>query len=66
VNSEAEGARAAAARALEVESFRKGAQIAGPGAAADLIVVTADGGRIQTRQSDKDKEDDEVMSSFEV
>jgi len=59
VNSEAEGARAAAARALEVESFRKGAQIAGPGAAADLIVVTADGGRIQTRQSDKDKEDDE-------
>ena len=42
-----------------MESFRKGAQIAGPGAAADLIVVTADGGRIQTRQSDKDKEDDE-------
>lgn len=56
VNSEAEGARVAAARALEVESFRKGTEIAGPGAAADLIVVTADGGRVQTRQGDKDEE----------
>jgi hypothetical protein len=56
VNGEAEGARVAAARALEVESFRKGAQIAGPGATADLIVVTADGGRVQTRQGDKDEE----------
>jgi hypothetical protein len=56
VNGEAEGARVAAARALEVESFRKGQQIAGPGVVADLIVVTADGGRVQTRQGDKDEE----------
>lgn len=56
VNGEAEGARVAAARALEVESFRKGEQVTGPSAAADLIVVTADGGRVQTRQDDKDEE----------
>ena len=56
VNGEAEGARVAAARALEVDAFRKGGEIAGPGAAADLIVVTADGGRVQTRQDDKDEE----------
>jgi hypothetical protein len=56
VNGEAEGARVAAARALEVELFRKGEQIAGPGAAVDLIVVTADGGRVQTRQCDDDEE----------
>lgn len=56
VNGEAEGARVAAGRAQEVELFRKGEQIAGPGAVADLIVVTADGGRVQTRQGDKDEE----------
>jgi hypothetical protein len=56
VNSEAEGARVAAARAFEVESFRKGEQIAGPDAVADLIVVTADGGRVQTRQRDDEEE----------
>lgn len=54
INGEAEGARVAAARALEVESFRKGEEVAGPEAVADLIVVTADGGRVQTRQGDKD------------
>ena len=56
VNGEAEGARVAAARALEVESFRKGEPITEPSAAADLIVVTADGGRVQTRQCDQDEE----------
>lgn len=56
VSSESEGARVAAARAAEVEKFRKGTEISGPSAAADLIVVTADGGRIQTRQDDKDEE----------
>jgi hypothetical protein len=55
VNSEAEGGRVAAARGREVELFRKGAKIDGPGSVPDLIVVTADGGRIQTRQSDKDE-----------
>ena len=59
VSSESEGARVAAARAQEVEVFRKGEKIVGPSLAPALIVVTADGGRIQTRQSDKDKEDDE-------
>ena len=56
VSSEAEGARVAAARAQEVELFRKGEEVVAPSAAADLIVVTADGGRIQTRQDDKDEE----------
>jgi hypothetical protein len=59
VNSEAEGARVAAVRAQEVEVFRKGEKVVGPSTAPALIVVTADGGRVQTRQSDKDKEDDE-------
>ena len=56
INGEAEGARIAAARALEVESFRKGDAVVGPSTVADLIVVTADGGRVQTRQGDKDTE----------
>jgi len=56
VSSESEGARVAAARAQEVEVFRKGEKVVGPSTAPALIVVTADGGRIQTRQSDKDKE----------
>lgn len=56
VNGEAEGARVAAARALEVASFRRGENIVGPNTVPDLIVVTADGGRVQTRQGDKDEE----------
>ena len=55
VSSESEGKRVAEIRKLEVESFRKGEKIKGPSVAPDLIVVTADGGRIQTRQSDKDE-----------
>ena len=66
VSSEAEGARVAAARALEVESFRKGGQIAGPGAVADLIVVTADGGRVQTRQGDNKDEEGGVWKEDKV
>jgi len=56
VSSESEGKRVAGIRQREVELFRKGKKILGPGIVADLIVVTADGGRIQTRQSDKDAE----------
>jgi hypothetical protein len=56
INGEAEGARVAAARAQEVELFRKGENVVGPNTAPDLIVVTADGGRVQTRQGDKDEE----------
>ena len=41
VSSEGEGKRVAAARAQEVESFRKGEKIAGPSEVPDLIVVTA-------------------------
>ena len=55
VSSESEGKRVAAERAREVELFRKGEKIVGPSEAPDLIVVTADGGRIQTRQSDKEE-----------
>ena len=55
VSSESEGKRVAEIRQREVELFRKGERISGPMAAPDLIVVTADGGRIQTRQSDKDE-----------
>jgi len=54
VNSEAEGGRVATARAREVELFRKGEKIEGPSAVPALIVVTADGGRVQTRQEDDD------------
>lgn len=54
VNSESEGKRVAAARSHEVESFRKGKKIAGPSEIPDLIVVTADGGRVQTRQDDEE------------
>lgn len=56
VSSESEGKRVAQMRAREVESFGRGEKIAGPSVAPDLIVVTADGGRIQTRQNDKDTE----------
>lgn len=54
LNSESEGKRVAAASAAAVESFRKGGRIEGPSVAPDLIVVTADGGRIQTRQDDEE------------
>lgn len=54
VSSETEGKRVAEMCQREAASFRKGEKIAGPSAAPDLIVVTADGGRIQTRQGDKD------------
>ncbi|NNN05052.1 MAG: hypothetical protein HKL90_04045 [Elusimicrobia bacterium] len=54
LNSEAEGERVAAVRAREVELFRKGGKIEGPSAVPALIVVTADGGRVQTRQEDDD------------
>jgi hypothetical protein len=54
LNSESEGKLVAAADLAAVGSFRKGEKIAGPSAAPDLIVVTADGGRIQTRQEDEE------------
>ena len=54
LSGESEGKRVAAARSLEVESFRKGEKIVGPNATVDLIVVTADGGRVQTRQDDEE------------
>jgi hypothetical protein len=54
VSSESEGKRVAEMRQREVELFRKGEKIAGPSEAPDLIVVTADGGRVQTRQADED------------
>lgn len=47
--SETEGKRLVDNRALEVGAFRNGKSIAGPEKAPDLIVVAADGGRIQTR-----------------
>lgn len=54
VSSESEGKRVAEIRQREVEIFRKGEKIAVPSVVCDLIVVTADGGRIQTRQSDEE------------
>lgn len=54
LNSESEGKRVAVAGSLEVESFRKGEKVAGPSKTPDLIVVTADGGRVQTRQVDEE------------
>jgi len=50
VISEGEGKRVAEERGREVGAFRDGETIAEPQQAPDLIVVTADGGRIQTRQ----------------
>jgi len=54
VSSESEGKRVVAARAAAVESFRKGERLVGPSQTPDLIVVTADGGRVQTRQADEE------------
>lgn len=51
--SETEGKRLAENRAREVEAFRNGKPIAGPEKVPDLIVVVADGGRIQTRLPDE-------------
>jgi len=56
--SETEGKRLAAERAREVEAFRGGAPIAGPEDAPELVVVAADGGRIQTRQKEDLLQDD--------
>jgi hypothetical protein len=57
--SETAGKRLAQEDAREVEAFRGGAAIAGPALAPELIVVTADGGRIQTRQPDEPGENDQ-------
>ena len=56
--SETEGKRLAQAYAREVEAFRGGAPIAGPEKAPELVVVTADGGRIKTRRKDESRQDD--------
>lgn len=69
--SETEGKRAVGERGREVASFRTGEKIAGPNVAPDLIVVVADGGRIQTRQPDEDKEggvwkEDKVGAVYEA
>ncbi|MFH1725592.1 MAG: ISKra4 family transposase [Elusimicrobiota bacterium] len=59
VISETEGKRLADERAREVESFRSGEKVAEPGEPPNLIVVTADGGRIQTRRQDEGNEDEQ-------
>ena len=51
--SEKEGKRLVQERRLEVESFRDGKPIAGPEKTPEMIVVVADGGRIQTRQPEE-------------
>lgn len=71
VISETEGKTLAEERAREVESFRSGKPIAGPEKRPDLIVVVADGGRIQTRQPDEDQEggvwkEDKVGAVYEA
>jgi len=50
VISETEGKGVAEERGREAEAFKNGEPVAEPQQAPDLIVVTADGGRIQTRQ----------------
>ena len=59
--SEKEGGRLVKARKQEVEAFREGKPIVGPEKAADLIVVVADGGRIQTRQPDDSQQSEEAI-----
>lgn len=61
--SETEGKRLVEERRQEVEAFREGKPIAGPEKASDLIVVAADGGRIQTRQPDALQEGKKEESS---
>jgi hypothetical protein len=51
--SETEGKRLARRCDEEVEAFRKGKPVTGPEQAPELIVVAADGGRIQTRQPEE-------------
>ena len=71
VISETEGKSLAEERALEVKSFRDGKPIAGPDTPPKLIVVVADGGRIQTRQADAEEEggawkEDKVGAIYEA
>ena len=71
VISETEGKSLAEERGQEVESFRGGKLIEGPEKPPRLIVVVADGGRIQTRQADDDEEggawkEDKVGAIYEA
>ena len=71
VISETEGKTLVEERAHEVKSFRGGKLIVGPEQPPDLIVVVADGGRIQTRQPDADQEggvwkEDKVGAIYEA
>ena len=71
VISETEGKALVEERGQEVKSFRGGKPIEGPEKALDLIVVVADGGRIQTRQPDEDQEggawkEDKVGAIYEA
>lgn len=71
VISETEGKKLVEGRAQEVKSFRGGKLIAGPEKPPDLIVVVADGGRIQTRQPDAEEEggiwkEDKVGAIYEA
>jgi hypothetical protein len=71
VISETEGKALVEGRAQEVKSFRGGKLIEGPENSPDLIVVVADGGRIQTRQVDDDQEggvwkEDKVGAIYEA
>ena len=59
--SETEGKRLVEERQQEVKAFRAGKPVVGPEKAADLIVVVADGGRIQTRQSDDSQQNKEAI-----
>lgn len=63
VISESEGKKAASERRQEVAAFRSGAVIDGPVQAPELIVVVADGGRIQTRQSGSAEEGGPSMNT---
>ena len=71
VISEMEGNSLAEQRAQEVKLFRGGNPIAGPKKPPELIVVVADGGRIQTRQTDDEQEggawkEDKVGAIYEA
>ncbi len=59
--SEKEGKRLVEERQREVKAFRDGKPIIGPEKAADLIVVVADGGRVQTRQSEDSQRSEEAI-----
>lgn len=71
VISETEGKALAEERGREMTLFREGKAIAGPEKPPDLIVVVADGGRIQTRQPDEELEggvwkEDKVGAVYEA